>query len=258
MQGKISRGRDGILRLSPVGSASRAVPVRTRPAQGDEALFLFIGTALFAYYTARPALLPAGITLAGESDKVFPHFINAGLPVGVTGLVIAAIFAAAQSTLASSINCAATLTLCDLYRRYLRPEADARESMRVLRMATLGFGLAGTAAALAMIRVKSALDIWWQMAGIFSGGMLGLFLLGMISRHAKNAAAAAGVAVGLLLICWMSLSPLMTDEWARWRSPFHSFMITVIGTVAILLVGLTLTLLTGTGRASAEASPPER
>jgi len=221
-------------------------------------VFLFIGTALFAYYTARPALLPAGITLAGESDKVFPHFINAGLPVGVTGLVIAAIFAAAQSTLASSINCAATLTLCDLYRRYLRPEADARESMRVLRMATLGFGLAGTAAALAMIRVKSALDIWWQMAGIFSGGMLGLFLLGMISRHAKNAAAAAGVAVGLLLICWMSLSPLMTDEWARWRSPFHSFMITVIGTVAILLVGLTLTLLTGSGRASAETSPPKR
>jgi SSS family solute:Na+ symporter len=72
--------------------------------------------------------------------------------------------------------------------------------MRVLRVATLAFGVAGTLTALAMIRVKSALDVWWELASIFSGGMLGLFLLGVISRHAKNAAAATGAIVGLLLI----------------------------------------------------------
>jgi len=202
------------------------------------ALFLFIGVALFAYYTAQPQLLPDTIDPKTRPDAVFPHFIHVGLPVGVTGIVIAAIFAAAQSTLASSINCSATLSLCDLYRRYCRPNAGERESMLVLRLATLVFGFVGTAVAVAMIQVKSALDVWWELASIFSGGMLGLFLLGMISRHAKQAAAATGVTVGLLLILWMSLSPRLSDEWAAWRSPFHNFMVVVIGTLTILLVGL--------------------
>jgi SSS family solute:Na+ symporter len=202
------------------------------------ALFLLIGTALFAFYTAQPALLPTSIDPRTKPDAVFPHFIQAGLPAGVTGLVIAAIVAAAQSTLASSINCSATLTLCDLYRRYFRPQAGERESMTVLRVATLGFGLAGTLVALAMLRVRSALDAWWEMASIFSGGMLGLFLLGLISRRAKNPAAVTGVSVGGLVILWMSLSPRLSDEWRAWRSPFHNFLVIVIGTLTILLVGL--------------------
>ena len=202
------------------------------------AVFLFIGTALFAYYRAQPQLLPVGLDPQARPDAVFPYFIHAGLPVGVSGLVIAAIFAAAQSTLASSLNCSATLTLCDLYRRYLRPRATDRESMWVLYVATLAFGVAGTATALVMIRVKSALDAWWELAGIFSGGMLGLFLLGLISRRANNAAAATGVAVGVLLIFWMSLSPRLQGDLAWLRSPFHNFLVTVVGTLAILMVGL--------------------
>jgi SSS family solute:Na+ symporter len=198
------------------------------------AVFFFIGTQLFAFYIAQPDLLPVGI----KPDQVFPHFIATGLPVGIGGIVIAAIFAAAQSTLSSSINCSATLILCDLYRRYLRPDAPERESMLVLRIATLLIGTAGTLTAMAMIRVKSALDAWWELAGIFSGGMLGLFLLGIISRHARNAAAVTGVTIGVLLICWMSLSPNWTGSWAFYRSPFHKFMIIVIGTITILLVGL--------------------
>lgn len=201
------------------------------------ALFLFIGTALFAYYTAQPELLPNTIDAKARPDAVFPYFIHAGLPVGVAGLVMAAIFAAAQSTLSSSINCSATLTLCDLYRRYFRPQASERESMWVLWLSTLAFGLAGTLTALAMIRVKSALDAWWGLASIFSGGMLGLFLLGMISRRATNPAAATGVTLGVLVILWMSLSPHLSGEWAVWRSPFHNFMVIVIGTLTILLVG---------------------
>src|SRR5207247_1899867 len=96
-----------------------------------------------------------------------------------------------QSTLSSSINCSATLLLCDFYKPYWRPAASERESMRVLWGASLLVGLAGTGMALAMMRIKSALDAWWQLAGIFSGGMLGLFLLGLLCRRASNAAAAA-------------------------------------------------------------------
>lgn len=203
------------------------------------ALFLFIGTSLFAYYTAHPQLLPPDLDAVAKPDAVFPHFIATGLPIGISGLVVAAIFAAAQSTLASSINCCATLTMCDLYKRYFRPGADTRESMTVLRVATLVFGGAGTGVALAMMTVlKEALDIWWSLASIFSGGMLGLFLLGLVSRRANNPAAATGVIIGVLVIFWMSLSPRLSEEWAQFRSPFHSFMVIVIGTMTILFVGL--------------------
>lgn len=201
------------------------------------AVFLFIGTALFAYYRAHPVLLPAGV----KDDGVFPWFICHGLPQGVSGLLIAGIFAAAQSTLSSSVNSAATLIHCDLYRRYVRPGAESRESLLVLRMATLVFGAAGTATAFAMINVKSALDVWWKLAGVFSGGMLGLFLLGLLARRAGNAAAAVGVIAGVLVIAWMTLSSLVPGLPEAWRSGFHDFLIPVFGTAAILLVGFAAT-----------------
>lgn len=214
------------------------------------ALFLFIGTGLFSLYTAQPGLLPADLDPQTQADLVFPHFIKAALPAGLSGLVIAAVFAAAQSTLSSSINCSATLVLCDLYQRHLRPGAGEREAMRVLRVASLLFGLAGTGMALAMIEVKSALDAWWGLASIFSGGMLGLFLLGLISRRAGNPAAITGVTIGVLVIFWMSLSPKFEGAWARFRSPFHQFMVVVVGTLTILLVGLLVSRIRGQRAAS--------
>lgn len=204
------------------------------------AVFLFIGTGLFAFYTARPELLPAAV--AARGDAVFPHFIVTQLPVGLTGLVIAAIFAAAQSTLSSSMNCCATLVLCDVYRRHFCPHADGRASLRVLRVTTLVAGLLGTGAAFAMMRIKSALDVWWEWAGIFSGGMLGLFLLGLISHRARNADAALGVLTGVLVIVWMTLSTKAgwPEALAAWKSPFHGFLTIVFGTASILVVGLGL------------------
>jgi solute:Na+ symporter, SSS family len=204
------------------------------------ALFLFIGTALFAFYTVRPELLPPGLDPMEKPDAVFPHFIVTQLPVGLTGLVVAAIFAAAQSTLSSSVNCSATLILRDGYQRYLRPRADERECMRALRLASLVVGMSGTFAALAMLQVRTALDAWWQLASIFSGGMLGLFLLGLIGRHARNPEAVIGVILGVLVIVWMTFSPAWTGPLARYRSPFHSFLVVVGGTLTILLVGLLL------------------
>ncbi len=204
------------------------------------AVFLFIGTGLFAFYTARPELLPAAV--AARGDAVFPHFIVTQLPVGLTGLVIAAIFAAAQSTLSSSMNCCATLVLCDVYQRHFCPHADGRASLRVLRVTTLGAGVLGTGAAFAMMRIKSALDVWWEWAGIFSGGMLGLFLLGLISQRARNADAALGVLTGVLVIVWMTLSTKAgwPEALAAWKSPFHNFLTIVFGTASILVVGLVL------------------
>jgi len=94
-----------------------------------------------------------------------------------------------------------------------------------------------------MISVRSALDAWWTLAGVFGGGMLGLFLLGFLSRRTSSRAAVAAVTAGVSVILWMSLSPSWTGAPAVLRSPFHSFLIIVFGTAVILLVGLTVTAL---------------
>ena len=191
-------------------------------------------------------------------DRVFPHFIAKHLPPGLTGLLVAAVFAAAMSTVSTSLNSSATLLMSDYYRRFVKPEASERECMLSLYVATIVWGILGTGMALLLVRLtESALDIWWTLSGIFGGGMCGLFLLGMISRRAKNPAAITGVLVGIVTILWLtipkSISYLLkqpTDSSAHefglrlqesmtgWLSPFHAFMIPVFGTLTILLVGL--------------------
>jgi SSS family solute:Na+ symporter len=199
------------------------------------AMFFFIGTALFAFYTARPELLK-GPGAPAKPDEVFPYFITHQLPTGLTGLVIAAIFAAAMNGF--GLNTVATISLCDLYRRYIRPNGTDRESMVVLYSSTFAWGAAATGVALAMIRVKTALDVWWELAGIFRGGMQGLVLLGRLSKRANGTSAAVGVAAGVAVILWMSLSPRWQFVPPRLRSPFHPSLVIVFGTVTILLAGL--------------------
>jgi solute:Na+ symporter, SSS family len=201
-------------------------------------LFLMIGTALFAYYTAIPTALPAQYTQQESSDRILPYYILTQLPAGVRGLLVAALLAAGMSTISTSLNSGATILLADFYRRYIQPGADEHRSMLALRLGTAVMGAIGTGVALAMINVKEALDAWWTLSGIFAGGMLGLFLLGMISRRAGNAAGLAGVAVGVLVIIWMTLSPKWSGLAPGLRSPFHNYLTIVFGTAAILLVGL--------------------
>ena len=205
------------------------------------ALFFFIGTALFVFYTTHPEALPEVYRDPGKSDSVFPWFIVSVLPPGVTGLLLASIFAAAMSTISSSLNSSATIFLNDYYLRYVNREATEDRKMRTLYVATVVVGAAGTALGLAMINVKSALDAWWMLAGIFSGGMLGLFLLGFLARTANRPAAVAGVTVGLLVILWMSLSPRWDGPLAAWGSPFNGLLTIVFGTASLLVTGLLVT-----------------
>ncbi len=205
-------------------------------------VFFYIGTALFSYYTAQPDLLPETLKAAGSGDKVFPHFIATGLPAGITGLLIASIFAAGMSTVSTSLNSTATIILSDYYKRYFNRYEDEKSSMRVLYSSTFITGIAGIAIALALVGVESVLDTWWSLASIFSGGMLGLFLLGFISKKARRVDAVIGVVIGVILIIWMSLSPIcFTGEHSiAFRSPFHSNLTIVFGTLTIFLIGFLL------------------
>ena len=158
------------------------------------------------------------------------QYIVSNLPTGVAGLLIAAIFAAAMSSVDTSLNSGATLVLCDIYKRYVHRDADEKTSMRVLYASTLFLGFVGTAVAFVMSQYStSILDTWWKLQGAFTGGMLGLFLLGLISRRAQNAHAVLAVTVGVILILWMA-----------WEKPLHGFMTNVFGASTIVIVGVLL------------------
>jgi SSS family solute:Na+ symporter len=103
--------------------------------------------------------------------------------------------------------------------------------MRVLYLASLFIGLAGIGVALAMMSVKSALDAWWNLAGIFSGGMLGLFLLGYLSKKVKAIPALIGVIAGVMVISWLTFSG---------QTVFHHYFTIVLGTITIFLTGFLL------------------
>ncbi len=200
-------------------------------------VFFFIGTALFAYYQAQPELLPTG--LAG--DKVFPYFIVNQLPVGVTGLLIASIFAAGMSTVSTSINSSATVILSDHFSKYIHPNPSEKLSLRVLRLSSLIMGLLSIVVGLAFNGVTSALDAWWALSSIFSGGILGLFLLGLLTK-AKNPQAVFAVLLGVLVIGWMSLSTILIKNGMSqtFANPLHTNMTIVMGTLTIFLVGFGL------------------
>lgn len=227
-------------------------------------IFFVIGACLFAYYQVNPELIeavkhqvalerlpnasPAEIqtmmaTLqpADYGDKVMPHFMVTKIPAGLMGLIISAILSAAMSTISSGMNSSATVFSVDIYQRYISKDNSEKKQMNLLHIATVVFGLLGMGTGIAMIGVKSILDVWWQLSGIFAAGMLGLFLLGIISRQSKNHEALIATIIGILVIIWMTFSPSIPEEYAFLRNTLHKNMIIVIGTLSIFLTGILIT-----------------
>jgi len=217
--------------------------------------FFFIGTALWAFYRALPARLPAGTA----PDSVFPYFISHELAPGLSGLVIAAIFAASMD---SNLNSMATLTLVDGYKRYLRPSAGDRESLRVLWASTVFWGVASIGYGLFMTLKGSTTTLQFtaNLSGLLAGGILGLFLLALSSkRRVTSGIAAVAVMIGVLVITWMTLSRIKIgpravwpEAWAAWRSPWHEMTAGIVGTAVILGVAIALSMLLPSRAASAE------
>lgn len=199
------------------------------------ALFLFIGTSLFAYYNSAE-VLPEALQDISKADRVFPHFIVNALPAGITGLLIASIFAAGMSTISTSFNSSATVFLTDYYNKYFKQDASDKKRMQVLYISSTIISIIGISIAIAMINVKSALDAWWKLSSIFSGGMLGLFLLGMFSKTKNATGAIIGMIAGILVILWLTVSERIFGPDSLGAS-FHTYLTIVFGTIAIFLVG---------------------
>ena len=96
-----------------------------------------------------------------------------------------------------------------------------------------------------MMHIDGILDAWWKLASIFSGGMLGLFLLALVCKNVKRPRAVLAVILGLLVIAWMSLSPLISESSPLYRfsSYMHTYLTIVVGTLVIFCTGFIVTTL---------------
>ncbi len=163
-------------------------------------LFYSIGTALFAFYKSNPERLNPLI----DTDATFPVFIAAELPMGITGLIIAGLFAASMSTLSSGLNSVATLTSIDFYERLVK-NATQDKSLKLAYGVTVLAGIISTAVAVlfTFFDIKSMFDAMLQLTAILGGGFAGTYALGLFTKRATWQGAllgtAASIAVALLL-----------------------------------------------------------
>lgn len=217
------------------------------------AILFFIGTGLFVFYQ-QTGELPDGLT----DDRVLPHFIMTELPTGIAGLLIAAIMAAAMSTVDSSLNSSATLLLCDIRNRFfLKPQKnidgtiqrDDQAELRFLRWATLGLGALGIGVALALASREGMLDVWWTISGILSGGTLGLLLLARFTNSNSSKAAAVGVIAGVIGLASVTVAgmqdttgPLksLVELLSPLREFVHPRLAIVVGTTLVFVIGALL------------------
>ncbi len=162
-------------------------------------LFYCMGTALYTFYHSHPS----SINLGMQNDAIFPLFISQKIPVGLAGLLIAAIFSAAMSSLDSGMNSMATAYVTDFYRR-LKPNASEHSCLRHARLATLIIGVFATAVALLMVTfdIKSASLFFTSILGLFSSGLAGLFALGIFTKRSKGIGAFIGaITSAIVLYC---------------------------------------------------------
>ena len=188
------------------------------------ALFLMVGVMLWAFYRVPSANF-------GKPDRIYPTFIVTQMPHGISGLLIAAVLAAAMSNLSAALNSLSSSTIMDFLVRF-RPETDEQARMRLSRRATVCwamvlFGLA----VLALQNVGRVVEVGLQIASVAYGALLGVFLLGVLTRKANQRGAMVGMLFGFSteLYLWRAHVP-----WTWW---------VIIGTVVTFAVGYTASLL---------------
>ncbi len=192
-------------------------------------LFFGLGTALHAFYQSNPEKLDLSIT----TDQIFPLFIAHEMPIGFAGLIVAGIFAAAQSTVSTSMNSTATTLVTD----FLRPLKVCRTDLGYLRLArilTLVIGVLGTLIGLLFVNpeIKSLFDEFLKIIGLFMGVLGGLFILGAMTKRANGMGALTGAIVGGLTMYWV------------WKeSSINGYLYTAIGIGVCFIVGYVVSLL---------------
>ncbi|WP_218932507.1 sodium:solute symporter [Adhaeretor mobilis] len=191
-------------------------------------VFLF-GTALFAFFKTHPEKLNPAM----QTDAIVPWFVVEYMPVGISGLVLAALFAAAMSSLDSSIHSVATTISIDFYKRF-RSDCSDRDLLRLARRLTGVLGMLGTGAALlaATYEIDSLWDLFLEFAGLAIGGLAGIFMLGIFTKRGNSLGAISGAIVGAVVLYSV-----------KTYTHIHFFLYPALGVGSSFLIGYAVSIL---------------
>jgi SSS family transporter len=178
-----------------------------------------------------------------DVNYVFPTFITTALPVGLVGILLSAIMAAAMSSIASELNALATTTVIDFYRRLVRPAADDAHYLRVSKVATAFWGLFACGVALYATNLGSLIEVVNRFGSFFYGSILGVFILAMVTRRATGTGAFVGLIGGMALVAAVAI--FRPDISFLWHN--------VVGALGVVAVGLVVSLFTRPSSAPAQA-----
>lgn len=182
--------------------------------------FLIIGVSLFAFYNAFPFR---------DGDQIFPKFIIEQLPSGVSGIIVAGLFASAMGSLSGSINSLASSTLIDLYKPYFGKNDNDRKDLRLSKLFSFIWTIILVAAAFIFLKSnESVIEIALSIASVTYGGLLGTFLLGVLFKKPRQIDAIIGFTAGLLVLVYIFFFTPIAWTWY-----------TMIGSIATIVVGLT-------------------
>ncbi|AXP80124.1 Sodium/glucose cotransporter [Mariniflexile rhizosphaerae] len=204
------------------------------------ALFMLIGSLLFVFYNSGAAILPEGI----NADQAFTYFIGTELPVGAVGLVLAALIAAAVSSLDSDMNCLAAIGVEDFYQRF-KPNCTDKDRLVVGRLLVLLSGIAMSVVALlyAAWDGEGVLGVVFELYAIFSAGIVGIFILGLFSRRANKQGLHIGIAACIAFTAYAVLTTTKIGDgdviWdlGNYNFPHHKYMLGVYSHLIVLIVG---------------------
>jgi len=207
-------------------------------------LFIFIGTLLWVYYRAASPSLPPDIT----GDKVFPWFIMSQLPAGVTGLILAALFSAAMSSLDSDLNCLAAVGVDDYFRHFKSNTTD-RQCLILGKIIVVACGVFAVGIACLYVRLggEAILGTVFALYAIFSGGIAGIFLLGFFTVRANRRGLNVGIAACVIFTAYAILTSTKFDlggpekqqflDLGRFNFPHHKYMLGVYSHIVLFAVG---------------------
>lgn len=212
------------------------------------ALFMFLGTALYVFYKQYPS--PAALAmLTGEggakAEGILPHFVITQLPDGVSGLVIAAVLAAAMSSISSCINGVSAVSVVDVYRRHLAPQRDDKHYVAVAKGIGVAQGLFMIVGAIILVRMQSTTlqDTATVITALTAGGLAGLYMLGFLTTRADSRAVFTGIGCTLLFTAWMAFTSVGVFDalgLSALKSPIDTYYTGLLGHIIMFVVGYLL------------------
>ena len=208
-------------------------------------LFMFIGTALYVFYQSLPIpdeAAQAMLTGAGgvKAESILPHFVIGQLPAGVSGLVIAAVLAAAMSSISSSINGVSAVSIVDIYRRRIAPDRDDKHQVFVAKLIGVVQAVIMIVGAIILVKLetKTLQDTATIIGALTAGGLAGLYLLGFLTTRCDGRAVGVAIVLTLIYTLWMALSKMFDLGWLE--APFDTYYAGLIGHVILFVVGYVL------------------